>query len=128
VSVAPSTAGSAGFPAWRRAAYLPHRRQAAATATPTPPPISFDDDGDEPSAPRPAFRLVLPRDKRDRLARRTAALAQRRRCGVPGCGADGLPVLLVETEQEALLCPVHQLVAPDGAPIAGQPMLATAAW
>jgi len=128
VSVAPSTAGSTGFPAWRRAAYLPHRRQAAATSSPTPPPISFDDAGDEPSAPRPAFRLVLPRDKRDRLAERTAALAQRRRCGVAGCGADGLPVLLVETEQEALLCPVHQLVAPDGAPIAGQPMLATAAW
>jgi hypothetical protein len=71
---------------------------------------------------------VLPRHKRDRLAERIAALSQRRVCGVVGCGADGMPVLLVESEVEAVLCPVHQLVLLDGSPVRGEPMLATAAW
>jgi hypothetical protein len=39
-----------------------------------------------------------------------------------------MPVLLVDDEQEAILCPVHQLVLPDGSPVRGEPMLATAAW
>jgi hypothetical protein len=77
---------------------------------------------------RPPFRLVLPRDKRDRLAEHAAALAQRQRCHVAGCLAEGMPVLLVDSEREALLCPVHQLVHLDGTRIEGQPMLATAAW
>ena len=42
--------------------------------------------------------------------------------------ADCLPVLLVDSEQEALLCPYHQLVRLDGSPIDGEPMLATAGW
>jgi hypothetical protein len=115
----------------RRAAYLPHRTShAPPSAAPAAlgSPFGLDQDDGDDCAPRPAFRLVLARDKRDRLAQRTAALAQRRRCTVPGCRADGLPVVLVETEHEALLCPVHQLVGADGAPIDGQPMLATAAW
>jgi hypothetical protein len=77
---------------------------------------------------RPPFRLVLPRDKRDRLAQHAARLAARRPCHVLGCRAEGMPVLLVESEREALLCPVHQLVLPDGSRIEGEPMLATAAW
>jgi hypothetical protein len=76
----------------------------------------------------PTFRLVLPRDKRDRLAERTAALSRRRGCGVAGCQAEGMPVLLVDAELEAVLCPVHLLVLLDGSPVEGQPMLATAAW
>jgi hypothetical protein len=76
----------------------------------------------------PPFRLVLPRDKRDRLAERTAALRQPRRCSVARCGAEGMPVLLVDSELEAILCPVHQLVMLDGSPVRGEPMLATAAW
>jgi hypothetical protein len=74
------------------------------------------------------FRLVLPRRKRDRLAERTAALRRPRRCSVLGCAAEGMPVLLVDAEVEAILCPVHQLVLPDGSPVQGEPMLATAAW
>jgi hypothetical protein len=74
------------------------------------------------------FRLVLPRDKRDRLAQRVAALPPRRRCAVAGCRADGLGVVLVESEREAVLCPHHQLVGLDGLPVQGQPMLATAGW
>jgi hypothetical protein len=73
-------------------------------------------------------RLVLPRDKCDRLTELVTALAWRRACSVAGCGAEGMPVLLVESELEAILCPVHQLVLLDGARVAGQPMLATAAW
>jgi hypothetical protein len=88
------------------------------------PAVSLEDE----SAMRAPFRLVLPRDKRDRLASRAALLAARRRCYVPGCAAEGMPVLLVESEHEALLCPVHQLVRTDGSRIEGQPMLATAAW
>ena len=76
----------------------------------------------------PPFRLVLPRDKRDRLAERVAALRQRRTCSVIGCAAEGMPVLLVDAEVEAILCPVHQLVLPDGSAVEGEPMLATAAW
>jgi len=49
-----------------------------------------------------------------------------RRCSVPGCGAESLAVILVESEQEAVLCPIHQLVQLDGRPIGGQPLLATA--
>ena len=75
-----------------------------------------------------SFRLVLPRAKRDRLAELAAALRRRRRCSVSGCGAECLPVLVVESEAEAVLCPVHQLVRLDGSAIAGQPLLATAAW
>jgi hypothetical protein len=39
-----------------------------------------------------------------------------------------MPVLLVESEQEAVLCPVHQLVRLDGSRVEGEPMLATAVW
>jgi hypothetical protein len=76
----------------------------------------------------PTFRLVLPRNKRDRLAERAAALRRPRRCSVSDCGAEGMPVLLVDAELDAILCPVHQLVLPDGSPVVGEPMLATAAW
>jgi hypothetical protein len=75
-----------------------------------------------------SFRLVLPRDKRDRLAERTARLLLRRHCPLPRCRLEGLPVLLVESELEAILCPAHQLVLLDGTVVDGQPMLATAAW
>jgi hypothetical protein len=37
-------------------------------------------------------------------------------------------VLLVESELEAILCPVHELVLLDGARVTGEPTLATAAW
>ena len=87
-------------------------------------PVSLEDNW----SAGPAFRLVLPRHKRDRLAERTAALRHRRVCSVPRCRADGMPVLLVESEEEAVLCPVHQLVLLDGSPVRGEPMLATAAW
>jgi hypothetical protein len=75
-----------------------------------------------------SFRLVLPRDKRDRLAAHAAQLQSRCRCSVAECGAESMPVLLVDSELEALLCPVHQLVLLDGSPVQGEPMLATAAW
>jgi len=75
-----------------------------------------------------SFRLVLPRDKRDRLAERAAGMSRRRACSVVGCEAEGMPVLLVDSELEAVVCPVHQLVLLDGSPVAGEPMLATAAW
>jgi hypothetical protein len=39
-----------------------------------------------------------------------------------------MPVLLVEAEVEAVLCPVHQLVRLDGSNVDGEPMLATAVW
>jgi hypothetical protein len=74
------------------------------------------------------FRLVLPRDKRDRLAERAAGLSRRRDCTFHGCRHEGMPVLLVEAELEAILCPVHQLVLLDGSPVVGEPMLATSAW
>jgi hypothetical protein len=76
----------------------------------------------------PPFRLVLPRDKRERLAATAARLGRRCACSVPGCSAEGMPVLLVEAEVLAVLCPVHQLVLPDGTHVEGEPMLATAIW
>jgi hypothetical protein len=76
----------------------------------------------------PPFRLVLPRHKRDRLAAHVAALNQPQACAVPGCAAEGMPVVLVEAEQAAVLCPVHQLVRLDGSLVEGEPMLATCAW
>jgi hypothetical protein len=76
----------------------------------------------------PPFRLVLPRDKRDRLAAHAALLRRRRSCTVPSCRADCMPVLLVEAELEAVLCPMHQLVLLDGSQVQGEPMLATAVW
>jgi hypothetical protein len=88
------------------------------------PGISLEDNW----SARPPFRLVLPRDKRDRLAAQAATLRRRRACTVAGCTAEGLPVLLVEAEQEAVLCPVHQLVLLDGSPVSGEPMLATCVW
>jgi len=94
-----------------------------AAATPVAP-RSFEDNWSNTSL----FRLVLPRHKRDRLAEHAAALSPRRGCTVPGCAAEGMPVLLVEAELEAVLCPVHQLVLLDGSPVQGEPMLATAAW
>lgn len=91
----------------------------------TAPPIRLEEDWAE----RPiGFRLVLLRDKRDRLARRAQALAAHRVCSVSGCGAESLPVLLVDSETEALLCPYHQLVRLDGTAVEGEPMLATAGW
>src|SRR5438876_2015013 len=36
-----------------------------------------------------SFRLVLPRDKRDRLAARAARLKRPRACSVAGCQAEG---------------------------------------
>jgi hypothetical protein len=76
----------------------------------------------------PAFRLVLPRNKRDRLARRVESLLPRRGCSAVGCQAQGIPVLLVDSETEAVLCPRHQLLALDGSPVQGEPMLAMAPW
>lgn len=95
----------------------------SATTIRRSPPASLEDNWS--NAP---FRLVLPRHKRDRLAEHAAALRARRRCTVAGCAAEGMPVLLVEAEQEAVLCPVHQLVRLDGSAVEGEPMLATAAW
>jgi hypothetical protein len=89
-----------------------------------PPLHSLEDDWSD----GPGFRLVVPRDKRDRLVERTAALEQRRACSVGGCGAECMPVVLIEAELEGVLCPVHQLVLLDGSPVEGQPMLATTAW
>ena len=99
----------------RRPAYLPHAGPPVLHAAPV-------------GEPAPPFRLVLPRDKRDRLVGLTAALAQRRVCAVRGCGCECLPVVLVEAEREALLCPRHQLVYLDGTAIQGEPVVATAAW
>jgi hypothetical protein len=92
------------------------------------PPTEPRDLEEVPALVGPTFRLVLPRDKRDRLAERTASLSRWRRCNVAGCEAEGMPVLLVDAELEALLCPVHLLVLVDGSPVEGQPMLATSAW
>ncbi len=92
---------------------------------PAPPPtLGLEDNW----SAGPPFRLVLPRDKRDRLAAHAVLLQRRCSCTVPGCGADCMPVLLVEAESEAVLCPVHQLVLLDGSPVRGEPMLATAVW
>jgi len=82
----------------------------------------------EDNWPAPPLRLVLPRDKRDRLAACAPRLRRRCVCTVPGCAAEGLPVLLVESEQEGVLCPRHQLVLLDGSAVHGEPVLATAVW
>jgi hypothetical protein len=74
------------------------------------------------------LHLVLPRAKRDRLTRRVAGLAPRRRCPSCGCDAQGLGVILIDSEAEAVLCPRHELVALDGRPVEGEPIFATAAW
>jgi hypothetical protein len=103
----------------RRPAYLPPGNSQLHSA---PPSLEDTWSGGPP------FRLVLPRDKRDRLAERAAGLTRRRTCSVAGCQAEGLPVLLVDSELEAVLCPIHQLVLLDGSPVEGEPMLATAAW
>jgi hypothetical protein len=103
----------------RRPAYLPHMKSPSLVA---PPSLEDTWSGG------PSFRLVLPRDKRDRLAERAAGLTRRRTCSVADCQAEGMPVLLVDAELEAILCPVHQLVLLDGSPVEGEPMLATAAW
>jgi hypothetical protein len=97
---------------------------AAPTGSAAGPGISLEDNW----AGGPPFRLVLPRHKRDRLAAHVARLRRRRDCPVAGCAADCMPVLLVEAELEAVLCPVHQLVLLDGSPVRGEPMLATAVW
>jgi hypothetical protein len=107
--------------ATRRPAYVPH--VGYASQSPAAPPTLADT-----WSAGPPFRLVLPRDKRDRLAERTAGLTRLRACSVAGCQAEGMPVLLVDSEQEAVLCPIHQLVLLDGSAVEGQPMLATAAW
>ena len=57
-----------------------------------------------------------------------ARLAAYRAAVVAGCMAESLPVLLVEAEQEGMLCPRHQLVLLDGSAVEGEPMLATAVW
>jgi hypothetical protein len=103
----------------RRPAYLLHAESRW-------PPRSLE--GEDNWSGGPPFRLVLPRDKRDRLAERAAGLLRRRTCSSAGCSAEGMPVLLVDSELEAILCPVHQLVLLDGSPVEGEPMLATAAW
>jgi len=81
-----------------------------------------------PAEASPLFRLVLPRDKRDRLARRVGSLQPSRRFSAPGCAAEGLSVVLVDAETEAVLCPFHQLVGLDGQPVQGEPMVATISW
>jgi hypothetical protein len=75
-----------------------------------------------------AFRLVLPSSKRDRLNELAAAFCEPCSCSVVDCGREGMPVLLVESELEAILCPVHQLVLRDGSPVEGEPVVVTAAW
>jgi hypothetical protein len=104
-------------------AHLPLGR--ASRTRPQVPPVRLEEDWAEAPA---GFRLVLLRAKRDRLARRAQALGAHRACSVRGCAAESLPVLLVDSETEALLCPYHQLVHLDGTPVAGEPMLATGSW
>jgi hypothetical protein len=76
----------------------------------------------------PPLRLVLSRAKRERVAARAARFGGSRPCSVPTCEQQGLPVVLVEAELDAILCPRHELVLPDGSPVIGQPVLATSAW
>lgn len=83
------------------------------------------EDGWAAEAP---FRLVLSRHKRDRLAERAAGLRTFRTCNHTGCHSEGLPVLLIDSEQEAVLCPIHQLVLADGSRVTGEPMLAAPNW
>jgi len=92
---------------------------------PPAPPVRLEEDWAEPPL---HFRLVLPRAKRNRLDRRAQALLPRRTCCVAGCGAESLAVLLIESETEALLCPFHELVQLDGAPVRGEPLLAVPSW
>ncbi len=89
------------------------------------PPCPADAPAPEPLAP---FRLVVPSAKRDRLARKLASLGPRRPCGVLTCGAEGLAVVVVDSEIEAVLCPRHALVDFGGQPIPGQPIVVTSAW
>jgi hypothetical protein len=74
------------------------------------------------------LRLVLPRDKRDRLTERMAMLRRPRPCSVATCGAEGMAVVLVDAELEAILCPIHQLVSLEGRAVEGEPALVMAAW
>ena len=90
----------------------------------TPARFSLEDDWSGGAS----FRLVIPRAKRDRLAQQAAQLHYRRACTVAGCGAESMPVLLVDSELEAILCPVHLLVLLDGSPVDGEPMLVSAVW
>lgn len=83
--------------------------------------------GDDWAAGAP-FRFVLPREKRARLAARVARLRPAEVCPRRDCHAESLAVLVVETEQEAVLCPVHCLVLPDGSGVRGEPTLVTATW
>jgi hypothetical protein len=99
---------------------MPHAAQRAQAV-----PRSLEDDW---AGGAPPFRLVLVRDKRNRLAELAAQLEWRRSCSVAGCGAESMPVVLVDSELEALLCPVHLLVLLDGSAVQGEPLLATAAW
>ncbi|HEY3061419.1 MAG TPA: hypothetical protein VGL99_20820 [Chloroflexota bacterium] len=92
---------------------------------PPAPPVRLEEDWAEPPL---HFRLVLPRAKRNRLDRRAQALRPRRTCCIAGCGAESLAVLLIESETEALLCPFHELVQLDGAPVQGEPLLAVPSW
>jgi|SRR3954454_18924637 len=85
------------------------------------PPVRLEEDWAEQPL---RFRLVLPRAKRNRLSRRAEAMAPRRVCAVANCGAESLAVLLIDSEAEALLCPFHQLLYPDGTPVEGEPLLA----
>jgi hypothetical protein len=103
----------------RRPAYIAHPGHRSPAV-----PVSLEDDWSS----GPSFRLVIPRAKRDRLAERAAQLHYRRVCSVTDCAAESLPVLLVDAELEAVLCPVHLLVLTDGSPVDGEPMLATAGW
>jgi hypothetical protein len=89
------------------------------------PPIGLEADwAERPSA----FRLVLPRQKRERLEDRARALPTHSRCSIASCPAETLAVLVIDSEQEARLCPYHQLVHLDGTPITGQPLLAVPNW
>jgi hypothetical protein len=76
----------------------------------------------------PPLHFVLPRDKKERLLRQIGSLEPRRGCAAPGCSAEALTVLLVESEREALLCPRHQLVDLDGRPVEGEPLFAAVGW
>jgi len=110
------SAPTGSTPSSRRPAYVAH--------TDARPPLRSLED----NWAAPPFRLVLPRDKRDRLTASAARLSRRCACTVAGCSAEGLPVLLVEAELEGVLCPRHQLVLLDGSAVSGEPMLATAVW
>jgi hypothetical protein len=89
------------------------------------PPIGLEADyAERPSA----FRLVLPRAKRERLERQANHLPSQARCPIATCTAESLAVLVIESEEEARLCPYHELVRLDGTPLSGQPLLAVPNW